>query len=180
MNPQVVFSWNAPLRAYKKNSKNILRFYIAVSLLLSLIVFFFGDKILLIPIITILFLFYVLTITPPPDVENKITTFGLESAGVTLRWEMLSHFFFTKKFGFTVLTLVGHAPYFYHVYMIIPSDETKQKVISLLTQHIMFVEKPQRGFTDKMINWLSSLIPEEEENITTPQVSNQTPLPVSL
>jgi len=94
-NPQLVFSWKAPLRAYKKRSKIILRFYIAVALLLSAIIFFFGDKILLIPIFTLLFLFYVLTITPPPEVENKITTFGLEAAGINLRFEILSHFYFT-------------------------------------------------------------------------------------
>ncbi|MGB9883678.1 MAG: hypothetical protein ACPLRN_04185, partial [Microgenomates group bacterium] len=62
-NPQVVFSWKAPLRPYKKKSALILRFYIAIALLLSLIFFFFGDKILLIPVWAILFLFYVLTIT---------------------------------------------------------------------------------------------------------------------
>ena len=86
LNPQVVYSWRAPLRAYKKSSKNVLRFYIAVSLLLSLIIFFLGDRILIIPIWSILFLFYVLTITPPPKVENKITRFGIETAGITLRW----------------------------------------------------------------------------------------------
>ena len=64
-NSQRLFSWKAPLRAYKKRSKNILGFYLALSLLISLIVFFFGDRILLIPILTLLFLFYVLTITPP-------------------------------------------------------------------------------------------------------------------
>ena len=98
-NPQVIFLWKAPLRAYKKRAGNVLRFYIAVSLLLSLIVLFFSDKILIIPILTLFFLFYVLTITPPPDVENKITAFGIETAGITLRFEFLSHFFFRKKFG---------------------------------------------------------------------------------
>ncbi|MDO9028554.1 MAG: hypothetical protein Q7U68_06825, partial [Candidatus Roizmanbacteria bacterium] len=88
-NPQVIFSWKAPLRPYKKRSAIILRFYLAVALLLSLIMFFFGDKILLIPIWALVFIFYVLTITAPPDVENKITTFGVDAAGVTLRWEVL-------------------------------------------------------------------------------------------
>src|SRR3989338_4341121 len=111
-NPQTVFAWKAPLRPYKKRSRLVLRFYLAVTLLLSLIVFFFGDKILLIPIWAVLFLFYVLTITPPPEVENKISKFGLETAGVTLRWEALSHFYFTKRFNFDILTIVSHGPYY--------------------------------------------------------------------
>lgn len=184
MNPQVIFSWNAPLRAYKKRSKKILRFYLAVSLLLSLIIFFFGDRILLIPILTMLFLFYVLTITPPPEIENKITTFGLDTAGVTLRWEMLSHFYFIKKFNYTVLVLVSNPPYFYHAFLVVPSDEIKLQVVAVLSQHLMYVEKPQRSTVDKMVDWITNLIPdddmEEVEKTPTAKASVQTPLPASL
>jgi hypothetical protein len=163
VNSQLLFSWKAPLRAYKRRSDSILRFYVALALLLSLIVFFFGDKVLLVPILTLLFLFYVLTITPPPEIENLITTFGIETAGINVRWEFLSHFYYTKKFHFNVLTLVSHAPYYYHIYLIIPEEHTKITVNSILTKHLMYVEKPQRGFTDKMIDWLSNLIPDDDE-----------------
>ena len=99
-NTQVIFSWKAPLRPYKKRPGSVLRFYLAVAFLLSLIVYFFGDTILFIPIWSVLFLFYALTISPPPEIENKITRFGLETAGITFRWESLSHFYFTRRFGF--------------------------------------------------------------------------------
>src|SRR3989344_3535471 len=78
VNPQTIFSWIAPLRAYKRKPAGVLRFYIAIAFLLSLIVFFFGDKILILPIWATVFLVYVLTITSPPIVENKITKFGIE------------------------------------------------------------------------------------------------------
>lgn len=161
-NPQTVFSWKAPLRPYKKRSKLVLRFYLAVALLLSLIVFFFGDKILLIPIWAVLFLFYVLTITPPPEVENKISKFGLETAGITLRWETLSHFYFTSRFGFCILTVVSHAPYFYHAYLVVPNEDIKKSLMIILSEHLVFQEKPQRSLTDKMIDWFAKLIPDEE------------------
>lgn len=167
-NPQIILSWEAPLRPYKKRATFVLRFYLAVALLLSVIVFFFGDRILLIPIWALLFLFYVLTITPPPTVENKISKFGIETAGITIRWETLSHFYFSQRFGFFVLTLVGRAPYFYHAYLVIPNDELKKQLFIILSEHLVYQEKPQRTFTDKAIDWLSRLIPEEEE-ITTPK-----------
>lgn len=163
-NPQVIFSWKAPLRPYKKRSRIILRFYIAVALLLSLIIFFFGDKILLIPIWAVLFLFYILTVTPPPEVENKISKFGIEAAEVTLRWETLSHFYFGTRFGFTTITVVGRAPYFYHLYLVIPDQETKTQLVKLLSEHLVYQEKPYRNITDKMIDWLSRLVPEDEVN----------------
>ncbi|MFN4212455.1 MAG: hypothetical protein ACK4FL_00600 [Microgenomates group bacterium] len=162
-NPQVIFSWKAPLRPYKKRSALVIRFYLAVAFLLSAIVFFFGDKILLIPIWTLLFLFYVFTITPPPEVENKITKFGIETAGVTLRWETLSHFYFSKRFGFYTLTIVSHPPFFYHIYMVVPSEEIKKKLLEILSEHLIYQEKPQKTFTDKLSDWLLNLIPNEEE-----------------
>jgi hypothetical protein len=168
-NVQRLFSWKAPLRAYKKRSRNILRFYLALSLLVSLIVFFFGDRILLIPILTLLFLFYVLTITPPPEVEHIITTFGIETAGITLRWEFLSHFYYTKKFGFDMVTVVSYAPYFYHAYLVIPNDEVKKKVTSYLSRHLMYMEKAPRNFTDKAIDFLSKLIPDDDEVMVQPK-----------
>ncbi len=182
-NPQVLFSWRAPLRPYKKRSNLILRFYLSVALLLSLIIFFFGDKILLIPIWSLLFLFYVLTITPPPEVENKITKFGIESAGVTLRWETLSHFYFNQRFGFDVLTVVSRAPYFYHAYMVITNEEIKKNLMVILSEHLIYQEKPQRNITDKMVDWLSKLIPDEEDATKLPQanpkVVSATPQPAS-
>ncbi|VVA43254.1 conserved membrane hypothetical protein [Candidatus Roizmanbacteria bacterium] len=163
LNPQVKFSWRAPLRPYKKQSSLILRFYLAVAFLLSLIVFFFGDKILIIPIWALVFIFYVLTITPPPDVENKITTFGIDAAGVTLRWEMLSHFYFGKRFGFYTLTVVSQSPYFYHLYLVVPTEEMKKKLINILSTHLLYQETPHKTITDKMLDWVSVLVPDEEE-----------------
>ncbi|MFA6081268.1 MAG: hypothetical protein WC741_02575 [Patescibacteria group bacterium] len=165
-NPQIKFSWRAPLRPYKKQSSLILKFYLTVALLLSLIVFFFGDKILIIPIWALVFIFYVLTITPPPEVENKITTFGIDAAGVTLRWEMLSHFYFGKRFGFYTLTVVSQSPYFYHLYLVVPTEEMKKKLITILSSHLLYQETPQKTITDKMLDWISSIIPNEEGSST--------------
>ena len=163
-NPQVILSWKAPLRPYKNNSGVILRFYLAITLLISLIVFFFGDNVLLIPIWAILFLFYILTITPPPDVESKITRFGLETAGISVRWEALSYFYFKRRFGFDVLTVVGHSPYYYHMYLVIPNSETKKKVFSILSQHLIYKDKPQENITDKLVELFSRFIPDEDSS----------------
>lgn len=179
-NPQLIYSWKAPLRAYKRRSDSILRFYIALALLLSLIVFFFGDRVLLVPILTLLFLFYVLTITPPPEVDNLITTFGIETAGITLRWEFLSHFYYTQKFHFNVLTLVSNAPYYYHAYLIVPDEKIKIQINSILSKHVMYVEKPQRNFTDKIVDWLSNLMPDDEGWEQEHSSSARTPIQTSL
>lgn len=166
-NPQVVFSWKAPLRAYKRKSAGVLRFYIAVALLLSLIAFFFGERILILPIWATIFLVYVLTITPPPRVVNKITKFGVETAGNTYRWDFLSHFYFIKKFNYHVLVLVSVPPYLAHMYLVIEDKETKIKLTKLLSNYLIFQEKPQRSFTDRAADWLTKLMPDEDEQEVT-------------
>ncbi len=163
INPQVVYSWKAPLRAYKKRSRHVLRFYLAVALLLSVIIFFLGDRILIIPIWAILFLFYVLTITPPPEVQNNITKFGLETAGITLRWDVLSHFYFTQRFGFIVLTVVSKPPYNMHAYLIVPSEDIKKQVMNIFSEHIVYKEKPELTYIDRLIHLLSYLMPEDDD-----------------
>ncbi|MEK7071116.1 MAG: hypothetical protein AAB966_04875, partial [Patescibacteria group bacterium] len=105
-NPQVIFTWEAPLRPYVKRSSEVIRFYIALAILITLIVFFFGDYILLIPIWGLMFIFYVFTVTPPHAVTHKITKFGVETSGHTFRFEDLAYFYFSHRFGFVILTLV--------------------------------------------------------------------------
>ncbi len=164
-NPQVLFSWKSPLRPYIQRSPQVVRFYIAVTLLLSLIIFFFGDRILLIPLWTLLFIFYVFTVTPPPDVEHKINQFGVETAGgITLRWEALDHFYFSKRFGYIILTLVTHGPFPGYAYIVIPTEEIKEKVIVILSEHIIYQEKPRKNFTDKAIDWFLQFVPDESRN----------------
>lgn len=162
-NPQVIYSWKAPLRPYKRRGALILRFYLAVALLVSGIVFFFGDKVLLLPIWALLFLFYVLTITPPPEVEHRITDFGVETANLPLRWEALSHFYFSYRFGFHMLVLVSHPPINYHAYLVIPDLETKQQLKHILGVKLLYIDKPRKGITERMIDALSALIPNDEE-----------------
>lgn len=161
-NPQVILSWKAPIRPYKKRGKNIFRFFLALAFLLSLLVIFFADTILLIPIWAVLFLFYVLTVTPPQEIEHKITKFGIESADTTMRWELLSHFYYTQRLGFTLLTIVAHPPFSMHSYFVVPNEEIKKKITAVLSEHLIYQEKPNRTFTERMIGWLSLLIPEEE------------------
>ena len=177
-NPQVLYSWKAPLRPYIKRSQKIIRFYIALTLLLSLIIVFFGDIILLIPLWALMFIFYVFTVTPPSEISNKITRFGVETVGTSLRWETLDHFYFTKRFGYEILTLVTHAPYDFHTYLVIPSNDIKDAVINRLSKRIIFQDEPTKTTIDKIIDWLSRLVPHEEgEN---EGVKNHTPISVTL
>lgn len=167
--PQTLLKWSAPLRAYKKRKAGVMRFYIALSLVLSALVFLFGDKILILLIWAVMFLFYILTITPPPIIENKITKFGIDTNGNTIRWDFLSHFYFIRKFDYTVLVVVSVAPYYYHMYLVLPNDEAKTRVIQILSEHVVYQENPRKTSMDKIVEWFGKLMPDFEENENTQQ-----------
>lgn len=164
-NPQLLYSWKAPLRAYKKRSSGVLRFYVALSLLLSLIVFFFGEKILVLPIWAVMFLFYVFTITPPPEIENRITEFGIETANNTFRWDFLSHFYVIKKFDYHVVVVVSVAPFYYHIYLVVKDEQTLHQVVNILSRYLLYQEHPKKTFTDKIVEWLTKLMPDEVNEV---------------
>lgn len=159
-NPQIIYSWKAPLRAYKKRSVGVLRFYIALALLLSLITFFFGERILILPIWAVMFLFYILTTTPPQQVTHQITRFGIETVGNTFRWDFLSHFYFLKRFDYHVLVIVSIAPFFYHLYLVVPEEKIKVDVMRILSDHLVYQERPKKTFTDRLVEWLGKLMPD--------------------
>lgn len=158
---QILYQWKAPLRPFKKRTVALMRFFVALALLLSAFIFFFGDLVTLLPLWAMLFLFYVFAITPPPIVESRLTRFGVESAGVFIRWEMLSHYYFVERFGYTVLTLVTHGPYYAHTYLVLPDLTTQKQAAAILSKHLMYLSKPPRTLTDKLISLLSHLIPED-------------------
>lgn len=161
-NPQIKYSWTAPLRPYIKRSSEVIRFYIAVTLLISIIVILLGDPILLIPAWALLFIFYIFTVTPPQEVTNRITQFGIETAGATFRWDILSYFYFTERFGYTVLVLVTHAPELHHIYVVVPSEKVRGDLVLLLSEHLVYQEHPARTLTDRLIEWFSKLVPRED------------------
>ena len=173
-NPQVIFAWKAPLRAYKKQTAGVMRFYVALALLLSLIVFFLGEKILVLPIWATLFLVYMMTTTPPPIIDNKITKFGIITAGTSFRWENLSHFYFIKRFDYQQVIIVSQPPYYLRIYLVI-KNEDKNDVLNLLSEHLIYQETPVKMFADRLTEWLTKLMPDTDYVAAEPKTPQNAP-----
>lgn len=161
-NPQILYSWVAPLRAYKKKPIGVLRFYFAVAILLTIIVVFLREYMLTIPIWSTIFLIYALTITPPHDAEHTVTKFGLHTGAQTYPWESLSHFYFIKKFDYHLLVVFTKQAYGHPLYLVIPNETVKHEILHLLAEHLVYQESPEKTFSDKLAEWLTTLMPEEE------------------
>lgn len=158
---QTLYSWEAPTRVYKKRSIAIMRFYLVISILISIILLFFGDKILVITVLGLFFLFYVLTTTTPDNTNHSVTKFGLELYGIHHSWDRLSRFYFVKRFEYDVLVVVGDDPYYEHAYAVIPTDKVKRDIIILLSRYLRYQKRPELTLTDKLVSYFSKIIPQD-------------------
>lgn len=161
-NPQEIFTWSAPVRAYKRKSAGMLRFYVALALLLSVLMALFREFVLIFPIWAVMFLVYVLTITQPHETQHHLTKYGLIAHGQPVMWDDLYAFYFQKRLDYDVLVVLPRSPFALPIYMVVDSPKTKKYLMNHLVEHIIFMENPPRTFSDSMADWLGSIMPNEE------------------
>lgn len=138
--------------------RELYAFSVAVALLLSIIVAFFGEYIAILLIWAVLFFIIALSIRPPEDVEHKITTEGITSLNHVYLWEELGPFWFTKKGGYTVLHIIQPGYALGSLLVVIPQDMEIAKVRDTLAKYLPFVETPEKSRTDRLTDWFTAKI----------------------
>jgi len=158
---EVYLSWSSPSRLFKKRNAEFYKTIGAIVFLLTIILVFASEFVLVLAMLSIVFLIYVLSTVPPENADHKITNLGIESAGHYYRWEELSEFWFDSQWGQMLLVL---NPLIGPRIVILCSDEKKEKVRELLSKHIPFRETPDRTWVDNASSWLSAKIPLERSS----------------
>lgn len=97
--------WNAPARPFKRYGR---KFYVTIFSIVGIIsiILFIAEGIMpVILMVSLIFLFYVLSTVPPETIENKVTSRGIKIAGKDILWQNISKFCFVSKAGGEVLVL---------------------------------------------------------------------------
>lgn len=156
---EVYLSWTSPSRLFKKRDKEYFTNIAAIVFLLSVILVFAREFVLIAAVISIVFLVYVLSTVSPEEVPHKITNLGIESAGHFYRWEELFEFWFETQWGQTMLIL---RPYLGARIIVLLGSEKEEKVRELIAKHIPFREHPEKTWVDNAASWLTQKIPLEK------------------
>lgn len=157
---EVYLAWRSPSRLFKRRDKEYFTNIGAIVFLLSVILIFAREYVLVAVVLAIVFLIYVLSTVPPEDVDHRITNLGIDSAGTYYRWETLGDFWFEEQWSQQILVLrplVGARA------IVLIRKEDKDRVRELLAKHIPFREKPQKTWVDNAANWISEKIPLEKQ-----------------
>lgn len=153
---QDIFEWQAPSRLFKKRDRQYLTTVIVIVLLISLILFFAGQLLPIAVVASVAFLVYVLSVVPPHQVTNKLTTYGIRIEDQVYYWEEMGRFWFIKKYNQHVLHIELFR--FPGRIALLVSKEDKALVTDIL-QEVLLGEKPKLTPFEKSAEWLQKKIP---------------------
>lgn len=158
--PEQVFAeWSSPARLFKKRDREYFVNIFAIVFLLSVILVFAREFVLIATVFSIVFLIYVLSTVPPEDVAHRITNLGIESAGRFYRWEELADFWFEEQWGQQMMII---RPFMTTRLIILLGNQNKDKIRTYVAKFIPYREEPDRNWMDNAARWITEKIPLEK------------------
>jgi len=155
----VYASWSSPSRLFKRRDREFFVNILAIVFLLSVILVFIREFVLIATVLSIVFLIYVLSTVPPEEVNHRLTNLGIESAGHFYRWEEFADFWFEEQWGQTMLVLRSFVQ---PRIIILLGAQKKESIREAVARHIPYREEPDRNWVDNAAKWISEKIPLEK------------------
>lgn len=149
-------TWVAPARPFKRADREFYVTIFATAAIVGLVLFLVEGWMPVVLLISIIFLFYVMTTVPPDNIEYKITSLGIKIAGRLTEWNYLVRFWFSRRFDHELLVFeTSHVPG--RIEFVI-TPENKEEIKKALVRYIPEEQAPP-SYLDKAANWLASKIP---------------------
>ena len=152
-----LFVWTASARPFKRRDREFYVTVMAMGGIVALIMFLVEGFMPVILIVSLFFLFYVLSTVPPEDIEYKITNKGIKIAGSRTDWGMLGRFWFSRRFDHDLL-IIESANLPGRIELVIPSA-VKEEIKKALSAYLFEEEIPPSPL-DKAANWFSKKLPQ--------------------
>ena len=103
---KTLMEWRAPARPYRKKNRSYYTTIAVLIILISMIVFLAGERLLVGVLFAIGFVVYVLNFVPPEEVRNKISTQGITIGDHFYHWQELDSFWIEEKEGHQILSVL--------------------------------------------------------------------------
>lgn len=165
---KTLISWTAPSRLYKKRNREYFGIIIALILLISIILLFAKEFLLIAVILAFGFLTYVLASVQPDSVTHTLTNKGVRTEGKFTPWADCLRFWWEEKWHQHMVHI--QTPHFPHKLILLTSSQEKNQVDEVLLKYVI-QEKPEPTWLDKSAAWLQEKVPLEipdEPPATTP------------
>lgn len=150
---RTLVSWKAPSRPYRKKERSYYTTVALLIILVSLIAFFWGERLLIGALLALGFLVYVLNFTPPGEIEYKISTQGIIIGDHFYHWEELDSFWFSKKEGQSILNVLTKFR-FPGLLMLVMGEMPQEELQRVVARYLPFHEIAPKSTLEK---WSESL-----------------------
>ncbi len=152
-------TWVAASRPFKRYGR---RFYVTIFSIVGIvsIVLFIAEGIMpVILMVSLIFLFYVLSTVKPEEIEYKVTNKGIKVDGKETPWQEIRRFSFLSKSGgevvaFDTINFPGRME-------IVVKPEIKDKLKNEISAYVPY-ETIQPSFLDKLTSWVVKKLPDSE------------------
>jgi hypothetical protein len=157
-----LYSWGAPERLYKKRNREFYSTVAALVILLSVILLFAKEFLLIAVIMSFGFVSYALASVKPGNTTHKMTNRGVRTAGRIYQWHMISRHWWETKWKQDILhiEMPGQFP---HKLLLLLGNGDKKKIESVLSKYSV-KDKPPPTWLDKSADWLQKKVPLESSD----------------
>lgn len=149
--------WTAPARPFKRRDREFYVTIMAMGGIIALILFLVEGFMPVILIISLFFLFYVLSTVEPENIQYKVTTKGVKIAERRIDWANLGRFWFSRRFDHDLLIIESSSLPGRIELVILP--EKTEEVRRALSAYLFEEEIPPSPL-DKAANWFSKKLPQ--------------------
>jgi hypothetical protein len=157
---RTLLAWYAPGRPFRQRSKEFYLNSLLIVLALEVILFLFAQYLLMLVILSIAFLSYALSITPPAPLYYRISSEGVLLEDHFYLWQELYDFYFTEQHGDT-LVHIRTKTYLPGELIILCGDVPRDTIRQTLLPYLPYREVVRKTFTEKAGTWLAQSFPLE-------------------
>lgn len=161
----LILEWVADSRVHRPRTREYYSSLAVIVLLVSLILFFAGQTLLIFVVLAFLFVTYVLASTRPMPVVNQLSTYGIRYQGKLYYWNQLGRFWVRDNHGIAEIHI--EAPTFIGNELILltansqsPQPVSADDIVSVLRLYLIN-EVPPLGQIDRWVRWLEEKFPLE-------------------
>ncbi len=146
---KVFYAWEAMARPELKSiSKKKLKTLTVVGVGICVVLIAMQEFFLILGVLSLIFVSYMLTHTPPESVKYELTNKGVKFGEIFYNWTNLKYFFFTNEAGVDAVAIdtVNTVPA--RLYLTIKAGD-RDRVHELLAQYVNYLEQAPKTFVDR-------------------------------
>jgi hypothetical protein len=161
---KTLLTWQAPSRPFKKRNREFYTTVGALVILVSVILLFAKEFLLIGVILSFGFVTYVLATIPPETFTHSFTNKGIRTGGKLYLWYTLGRYWWETKWHQKMLHIEAPGQFPGRLTFLLGQTD-KKDLDSILTKYLVH-QKPDPTWFDKASKWLQEKVPLETEEAT--------------